>query len=291
MLEKIEDEEIYEKNKYESLNNFIEDSKELYKELTLVYKENIDEENKNIFFKYLSHIQFGLYIIPYLSLKDILIIRQSSKEINFIINSKICCLNYYFKILKNHISFIDTNNKNKNNTKSPNQLRPLEEMDEEYEFLQQKKILNEIKDYIKSPQFSFKTLCKIYKVEHDYLKYEEKHQDRYMKSLIGIRNKINNEYKIIKNQEINENKIIDKNEINTLEIDELKKKIEELKLKKENLLYQMNKEKKINEELIDKNNKKMKVINRLKNICLIENNDEDDEIDVIDDLNELNIFM
>ena len=61
MLEKIEDEEIYEKNRYESLNNFIEDSKELYKELTLVYKENIDEENKNIFFKYLSHIQFGLY--------------------------------------------------------------------------------------------------------------------------------------------------------------------------------------------------------------------------------------
>ena len=33
MLEKIEDEEIYEKNRYESLNNFIEDSKELYNEL------------------------------------------------------------------------------------------------------------------------------------------------------------------------------------------------------------------------------------------------------------------
>ena len=291
MLEKIEDEEIYEKNRYESLNNFIEDSKELYKELTLVYKENIDEENKNIFFKYLSHIQFGLYIIPYLSLKDILIIRQSSKEINFIIYSKICCLNYYFKILKNHISFIDANNKNKKNTKSPNQLRPLEEMNEEYEFLQQKKILNEIKDYIKSPQFSIKTLCKIYKVESDYLKYEEKHQDRYMKSLIGIRNKINNEYIMIQNQEINENKIIDKNEINNLEIDELKKKIEELKLKKENLLYQMSKEKKINEELIDKNKKKMQVINKLKNICLIGNNDEDDEINEIDDLNELNIFM
>ena len=33
MLEKIEDEEIYDKNRYESLNNFIENSKELYKEL------------------------------------------------------------------------------------------------------------------------------------------------------------------------------------------------------------------------------------------------------------------
>ena len=158
-------------------------------------------------------------------------------------------------------------------------------MNEEYEFLQQKKILNEIKDYIKSPQFSFKTLCKIYKVEHDYLKYEEKHQDRYMKSLIGIRNKINNEYIMIQNQEINENKIIDKNEINNLEIDELKKKIEELKLKKENLLFKLNKEKKINEDLIRRNNDKIKIINNIKNIYL--NEDDDTEENEIHDLNEL----
>ena len=293
MLEKIEDEEIYEKNRYESLNNFIEDSKELYNELKSIYKENTDNKNQNIFFKYLSHIQFGLYIVPYLSLKDILNIRQSSKEINLIINSKICCLNYYFKILKNHISIKDNNNnKNKiNNDKSSNQLRPLEEMNEEYEFLQQKNILNEIKAYIKSPQFSLKTLFKIYKVELDYLKYEERHQDRYMKALIGIRNKLNNEYKTIQNKEINENKIIDKKDINTLEIDELKKKIDELKLKKENLLYKMNSEKKINDELIDKNNNKMKIMNRLKNIYLNENNVEDNEKDEIDNLNDLNKFI
>ena len=293
MIEKNKNEGMDERNGYELLNNFIEDSKELYNELKSIYKENTDNKNQNIFFKYLSHIQFGLYIVPYLSLKDILNIRQSSKEINLIINSKICCLNYYFKILKSHISIKDNNNnKNKiNNDKSSNQLRPLEEMNEEYEFLQQKNILNEIKAYIKSPQFSLKTLCKIYKVELDYLKYEERHQDRYMKALIGIRNKLNNEYKTIQNKEINENKIMDKKDINTLEIDELKKKIEELKLKKENLLYKMNSEKKINDELIDKNNNKMKIINRLKNICLNENNVEDNEEDEIDNLNDLNKFI
>ena len=164
-------------------------------------------------------------------------------------------------------------------------------MNEEYEFLQQKNILNEIKAYIKSPQFSLKTLCKIYKVELDYLKYEERHQDRYMKALIGIRNKLNNEYKTIQNKEINENKIMDKKDINTLEIDELKKKIKDLKLKKENLLYKMNSEKKINDELIDKNNNKMKIINRLKNIYLNENNVEDNEEDEIDNLNDLNKFL
>ena len=293
MIEKNKNEGMDERNGYELLNNFIEDSKELYNELKSIYKENTDNKNQNIFFKYLSHIQFGLYIVPYLSLKDILNIRQSSKEINLIINSKICCLNYYFKILKSHISIKDNNNnKNKiNNDKSSNQLRPLEEMNEEYEFLQQKNILNEIKAYIKSPQFSLKTLCKIYKVELDYLKYEERHQDRYMKALIGIRNKLNNEYKTIQNKEINENKIMDKKDINTLEIEELKKKIEELKLKKENLLYKMNSEKKINDELIDKNNNKMKIINRLKNIYLNENNVEDNEEDEIDNLNDLNKFI
>ena len=293
MIEKNKNERMDERNGYELLNNFIEDSKELYNELKSIYKENTDNKNQNIFFKYLSHIQFGLYIVPYLSLKDILNIRQSSKEINLIINSKICCLNYYFKILKSHISIKDNNNnKNKiNNDKSSNQLRPLEEMNEEYEFLQQKNILNEIKAYIKSPQFSLKTLFKIYKVELDYLKYEERHQDRYMKALIGIRNKLNNEYKTIQNKEINENKIMDKKDINTLEIEELKKKIDELKLKKENLLYKMNSEKKINDELIDKNNNKMKIINRLKNIYLNENNVEDNEEDEIDNLNDLNKFI
>ena len=290
MLEKNKDQEINEINIYESLENFIKDSKELYDELTPLCNENIGDDNKNILFKYLTHIQFGLYILPYLPLKDILILRQTSKEINLIINSDICCLNYYFKILKKSNSLNNKDIKSKIPNKSSNQLKPLEDINEESEFLEQKKILNKIKAYIKSPEFVLKNLIKIYKVELDYLKYEEKHQIRYMKSLVEIKNKLSNEYQMIQKKEIKQNKIIsnkeEKEEINNIEIIDLKKKIEELKLKKENLLFKLNKEKKINEDLIKKNNDKTKIINKFKNICFNENDDME-EIE-IDDLNEIN---
>ena len=293
MLEKNKDEEINEINLYESLENFIKDSKELYDELKPIFNENIGNENENILFKYLTHIQFGLYVLPYLSLKDILILRLASKEINLIINSKICCLNYYFKIFKKSNSLINKDIKSKKENKSSNQLKPLEDINEESEFLQQKNILNKIKAYIKSPEFSLKNLIKIYKVEPDYLKYEERHQIRYMKSLVEIKNKLSNEYQMINNKEIKQDKIIsnkeEKGEINKLEIVDLKKKIDELKLKKENLLFKLNKEKKINEDLIKKNKDKTKILNKLKNICL--NANDDIEENEIDDLNEINILF
>ena len=293
MLEKNKDEEINEINLYESLENFIKDSKELYDELKPIFNENIGNENENILFKYLAYIQVGLYVLPFLSLKDILILRLASKEINLIINSKICCLNYYFKIFKKSNSLINKDITSKKENKSSNQLKPLEDINEESEFLQQKNILNKIKAYIKSPEFSLKNLIKIYKVELDYLKYEERHQIRYMKSLVEIKNKLINEYQMINNNEIKQNKIIsnkeEKGEINKLEIVDLKKKIEELKLKKENLLFKLNKEKKINEDLIKKNKDKTKILNKLKNICL--NANDDIEENEIDDLNEINILF
>ena len=289
MLEKNTDEEINEINVYESLENFIKDSKELYDELKPIFNGNIENENKNIFFKYLTHIQFGLFVLPYLSLKDILILRQTSKEINLLINSEICCLNYYFKILKRSNSLNNKDIKSKITNKSSNQLKPLEDINEETEFLEQKNILNKIKTYIKSPEFSLKNLLKIYKVELDYLKYEERHQIRYMKSLVEIRNKLSNEYQMIQNKEIKQNKIItnkeEKEEMNKIKIVDLKKKIEELKLKKENLLFKLNKEKKINEDLIRRNNDKIKIINKIKTIYL--NKGDDIEENEINDLNEL----
>ena len=289
MLEKNTDEEINEINVYESLENFIKDSKQLYDELTTIFNGNTEKEDKNIFFKYLTHIQFGLFVLPYLSLKDILILRQTSKEINLIINSKVCCLNYYFKILKRSNSLNNKDIKSKIANKSSNQLIPLEDMNEESEFLEQKNILNKIKTYIKSPEFSLKNLLKIYKVELDYLKYEERHQIRYMKSLVEIRNKLSNEYHLIQNKEIKQNKIItnkeEKEEMNKIKIVDLKKKIEELKLKKENLLFKLNQEKKINEDLIRRNNDKIKIINKIKTIYL--NKDDDIEENEINNLNEL----
>ena len=282
MLEKNKDQEINEINIYESLENFIKDSKELYDELTPLCNENIGDDNKNILFKYLTHIQFGLYILPYLPLKDILILRQTSKEINLIINSDICCLNYYFKILKKSNSLNNKDIKSKIPNKSSNQLKPLEDINEESEFLEQKKILNKIKAYIKSPEFVLKNLIKIYKVELDYLKYEEKHQIRYMKSLVEIKNKLSNEYQMIQKKEIKQNKIIsnkeEKEEINNIEIIDLKKKIEELKIKKENILFKLNREKKLNEDIINKNKENNGILTKFQNLFFDNNN--------IDNINE-----
>ena len=211
MIKINEKENFYEIKKNESLENLIDEAKQLYNELN---KENFQQENKNLIFKYLSILEFGQYIIPYLSLKEILNLRQASKEINILINSKFCCLNYYFKTLKNDIHL---NNKNsiKIGKKSKNQLKPLEELNEECEFMEQKMILNDIKKYIKSSEFNIKHLSKIYKVEIDYLKYEESHHDRYMKSLNEIKGKIINEYKTIqKKGSINKNKLKEKKEEN-----------------------------------------------------------------------------
>ena len=285
MIKINEKESFYEIKKNESLENLIDEAKQLYNELN---KENFQQENKNLIFKYLSILEFGQYIIPYLSLKEILNLRQASKEMNILINSKFCCLNYYFKTLKNDIHL---NNKNsiKIGKKSKNQLKPLEELNEESEFMEQKMILNDIKKYIKSSEFNIKHLSKIYKVEIDYLKYEESHHDRYMKSLNEIKGKIINEYKTIqKKGSINKNKLKEKkeenNEHNNFGINELKNKIEELKSKKDKILFKLNKERKINEDLIKTNKEKKNIINKLKNIYFKDfDNKQNDEIE-IDDL-------
>jgi len=285
MIKINEKESFYEIKKNESLENLIDEAKQLYNELN---KENFQQENKNLIFKYLSILEFGQYIIPYLSLKEILNLRQASKEINILINSKFCCLNYYFKTLKNDIHL---NNKNsiKIGKKSKNQLKPLEELNEESEFMEQKMILNDIKKYIKSSEFNIKHLSKIYKVEIDYLKYEESHHDRYMKSLNEIKGKIINEYKTIqKKGSINKNKLKEKkeenNEHNNFGINELKNKIEELKSKKDKILFKLNKERKINEDLIKTNKEKKNIINKLKNIYFKDfDNKQNEEIE-IDDL-------
>ena len=292
MIKINEKESFYEIKKNESLENLIDEAKQLYNELN---KENFQQENKNLIFKYLSILEFGQYIIPYLSLKEILNLRQASKEINILINSKFCCLNYYFKTLKNDIHL---NNKNsiKIGKKSKNQLKPLEELNEESEFMEQKMILNDIKKYIKSSEFNIKHLSKIYKVEIDYLKYEESHHDRYMKSLNEIKGKIINEYKTIqKKGSINKNKLKEKkeenNEHNNFGINELKNKIEELKSKKDKILFKLNKERKINEDLIKTNKEKQNIINKLKNIYFKDfDNKQNDEIE-IDDLSGINILL
>ena len=303
-------EEINKINNYESLDIFLKNSKKLFQELISIYNIKESNQKQNLFFKYLSHIQFGFYILPYLSLKEILYLRATNKEINLIINSNIICINYYFKTLKNHISFNDKIDLTHSKRKLNSQLKPFHELNDESEFYEQKYILNKIKKYIKSPDFSLDYLIQIYRVEMDYLKYEENHQERYMNSLKETQKKINEEYQAIvgKNKKreeswahINKEDIFGKSEINKdkedmiekLSDEELKKKIQELKMRKENLLFKLNNARKTNQELNNKNEENKNILNKLKNMSKIkeiENDNNENENDN-DDLEAVNNFL
>ena len=256
----------------ESLENFLNESKEIYKLLCNINQDIKNNQKTNNIFNKISHIKFGIYILPYLKLTDILILRLTNTEMNKLILSNISCLNYYIKTVKPKIFSKDNINKKKFNSK----LKPFHELNDENDFLNQKKILTKIKNYIKSPEYTLENLTQIYRVELDYLKYEEKHQERYMKSLIETKNQINEQYKSIqsdKNKRKSKDFVIiekiNKNEQNDLEKmsdDALKKAIEELKIKKEKILFEVNNAKKTNENLISENEKKSGIINKMKAI-------------------------
>ena len=305
MIKKNEIEEINKINDSISIQNFLKNSKELYEELIPLYNKNNSSKNHSIIFKYLSHIQFGLYILPYLSLKDILFLRVSNKEINLLVNSKICCINYYIKTLKKHISFTDNTNITQKKRKFNSQLKPFHELTDEAQFIEQKNILNKIKEYIKSPDFSLEYLTQIYRVEMDYLKYEENHQERYMNSLIETQKKINEEYQLIKDkskkreeswvnvsrEENSEKSKIIENNLKEWNDEELKKKIQELKIKKENILFKLNYARKTNEEINLKNDEKKKIINKLKYLVNDDNEENNKNIKDNDDLEAVNEFL
>ena len=258
----------------ESLENFLKESKEIYKLLTNINKDIKNNQQNNNIFNKIPHIKFGIYILPYLKLTDILKLRLANSEMNKLILSNISCLNYYIKTVKPKTL---SNSHNINKKKFDSKLKPFHELNDEKEFLNQKKILTRIKNYIKSPEYTLENLTQIYKVELDYLKYEENHQERYMKSLIETKNQINEQYKSIKQSDKFKRKSKDstittnieqneQNDLNKMSDESLKKAIEELKIKKEKILFEVNNAKKTNENLVSENEKKNNMINKLKAI-------------------------
>ena len=55
---------------------------------------------------------------------------------------------------------------------------PIDNLKTNEEVKEQVSILQNIKKYIESKEFSLDNLIKIYRVESDYLKYEDKHMKR-----------------------------------------------------------------------------------------------------------------
>ena len=98
-----------------------------------------------------------------------------------------------------------------------------------------------------------------------------------MKSLIETKNQINEQYKSIKQSDKFKRKSKDstittnieqneQNDLNKMSDESLKKAIEELKIKKEKILFEVNNAKKTNENLVSENEKKNNMINKLKAI-------------------------
>ena len=283
---------------FENLELFLNKSKKLYQELSPFFKSKPED---NIIFMHLSHTQFSIFIIPFLSTKDILTLRQANKELNILINSNICCINYYQKISKQTLSLnqISSFQNNKNDIKK---LKPLHELSDESALLDQKNILADIKKFITSKNYTFEKLNKLYKVEMQYLKYEDKHQKIYMKSLLDEKKKINEEYNSIKAKnkkcdswvkieiasESGCEKSKDKIEEEFNE-DEMKKKIQKLKLEKEDLLTKIKNIQKYNDELRLKNKNNQKIVDNFESI--IQNDDNFIKYDNEEDLEEINKFI
>ena len=94
-----------------------------------------------------------------------------------------------------------------------------------------------------------------------------------------------------KNKEDNSEELkINENKLKELSYEELKKKIKELKMKKENILFKLNNARKTNEEINSKNNEKLKIINKLKNMGKNKEFDEDNENDNTD-IEAINKFL
>ena len=71
----------------------------------------------------------------------------------------------------------------------------------------------------------------------------------------------------------------------------MKKKIQELKIKREHILFKINKEKKTIEDLTSKNEQKKKIINNLKKINQNYKENEDNDENENEDLDIVNTFL
>lgn len=255
--------------------DLINDTKEV---LNLFFEydrmKNINENS--YFFKYLNHIQLISFILPYLNLKDIINLRSSCSEINKSINSSISVILYYKKTIEYK--------EKKIKKKSRSELMPIDNLKTNEEVKEQVSILQNIKKYIESKEFSLDNLIKIYRVESDYLKYEDKHMKRFINSLNEILIKTKQELKEtkIENEKIKKkNNIIIKKDnsniseedskINKMSIDELKKKIEEMKLEIGKIQIDYDILFKENEDIYNKNKKRREQFSKIQNYFVDQN--------------------
>lgn len=211
-------------------------------DINKVYKDfndNLAANDNTILFKHLKRLEIAQFIVPFLSFEDICAFRLTCKDFYSILNERIALFSYAKSI------------KNKSGSKHIKvDLKPLNELRNENDLMTQINLLHKIKNYISSPHFEMENLLKIYRVENDYLKYEQKRGDKILKKLNETLIQIKEEYNDTKNtnDEITKQKEnANRNEFNELDnksIDDFKKDIDSLKLEKSkltNTVYQLRK--------------------------------------------------
>lgn len=236
-------------NDKEILKNIIVDSSKVLKIINEF--NSFKNRNKNsLLFKYLNSFQIGIFIIPYLPLTSILNLRLACKDINE-------CL-YYTPTMVSYSKLSKVSQKYK--TKEKIELKPLNEVKTIEGLNDQLEELNKVNNYINSKEFNIENLTKIYRVEMDYLKYEEKHSqinlNKIKESLISVKEEyertLDRDKSNLSKESINSFEDEKIYKLKTLSMEEIKTEIDLFKREKDNLSQQLIKLKKENNELNQK---------------------------------------
>lgn len=250
-----------------SVQGLIQQAKEIRDIVEKFHNEvNENETNSSILNK-LKRVDIGIYIIKFLSLGDLCNFRLVCKEFNFLISERVSLISY----AKTNSSLFNSGRHIKV------ELKPLDELRDENDISLQLKFLSKIKKYMSSQNCDIDNLAKLYRVEMDYLKYEDKHIGKIAKKLNETLAQIKNEYEdtkkktssILLKKESDSNRNT-KNELSEKSIEEIRREIDSLKIEKSklsNTVYQLEK---ANKELEEKNEIKTQSLNKIRNFFKID---------------------
>ncbi len=261
----------------------LKESKEILS-LYYEYEKKKKINQKSLFLKYLNHIQLVSFIIPYLNLKDIKNLSETCIDIYKSINSSISVNQYFNKTVQY--------NERKIKKKSKSELLPIDNLKTIEDVKEQILLLQNIKKYIQSKDFSLDNLIKIYRVEHDYLKYEERHMKRFITSLNETLIKTKKELKETKKENTkikkeksniiisrdNSNILEEDSKVNKMSIDELKKKIDEMKLDIGKIQINYDNLIKENDIIVQKNNMRNEQFSKIKKFFLNQSFNEEPDM-------------
>jgi hypothetical protein len=256
--------------------------KQFFMKLTM----NVNINQKCKIMMYLNHVEFALFVLPFLNVSDICSLRLTCKDMNYIVESVPGRVAYYYKNVKrkddNEGNGFSNSSNDISNSNSKVQLKPLNELKNKNEVELQLKYLNDIKLYMRNDNCDITTLMNMYKVSNEYLNYEDKRQKGMISHLEETLTKSTNEYEKTK-EENNEmiNQYNNSNSNNRMSYsfnnnnrnsrisfanksnDDIKKEIDILKLQKSKLLNEIAQYNKLNNELKLKNKNKINSIHNM----------------------------